>query len=79
MSRPFAAGERTCLGAPLARLILRTVAGEFGAGSLTRVGTPPGLRAGITLVADGPLVVHHDVRAARSSTAASQRSVEAVR
>jgi cytochrome P450 len=52
---PFAAGERTCLGAPLARLVLRTVASEVAAGGLHRVGDPPALRAGITLVADGPL------------------------
>ena len=63
---PFAAGERTCLGAPLARLVLRTVAAQFGAGHLTQVGETPGVRAGITLVADGPLRLHHvPVRAGR--------------
>ena len=56
---PFAAGERTCLGAPLARLILRTVAAELTTGRLTRVGEIPGVRAGITLAADGPLRLHH--------------------
>jgi cytochrome P450 len=55
---PFAAGERTCLGAPLARLVLGSVAGEFAAGSLTRVGSDPGLRAGITLVPAGPVLLH---------------------
>ena len=62
---PFAAGERTCLGAPLARLILRTVAAEFTTGRLTRSGETPGLRAGITLVADGPLFLRHVPAAVR--------------
>lgn len=52
---PFAAGERTCLGAHLARLILRTVAAQFVGGRLTRVGDDPGLRAGITLAPAGPV------------------------
>jgi cytochrome P450 len=56
---PFAAGERSCLGAPLARLILRTVAREFAVGGLTRVGPAPDLRAGITLVPAGPLLLRH--------------------
>lgn len=66
---PFAAGERTCLGAPLARLVLRTVAGRLAAGGrLSRAGEVPGLRAGITLAADGPLLLHRvpvTVRTAR--------------
>jgi cytochrome P450 len=52
---PFAAGERSCLGAQLARLILRTVAAEFADGELTRAAASPGLRAGITLAPGGPL------------------------
>ncbi|UQX86859.1 cytochrome P450 [Jatrophihabitans telluris] len=57
---PFAAGERTCLGAQLARLMLRTVAAEFADLSLTRTGPHPGLRAGITLTAAGPLALRCD-------------------
>jgi cytochrome P450 len=60
---PFAAGERTCLGAQLARLVLRTVAGEVAGSGLTRVGADPGLRAGITLVPAGPLLLHRDTAA----------------
>lgn len=52
---PFAAGERTCLGAHLARLILRTVAAQFAGCRLARIGIDPGLRAGITLAPAGPL------------------------
>lgn len=55
---PFAAGERSCLGAPLARLVLRTVAGEVAGSPLRQVGADPGLRAGITLAPAGPLLVH---------------------
>ncbi|MEP7088899.1 MAG: cytochrome P450 [Nocardioidaceae bacterium] len=55
---PFAAGERTCLGAQLARLILRTVAGQLADARLTRTGADPGLRAGITLAPAGPLQLH---------------------
>ena len=53
---PFAAGERTCLGAHLARLILHTVAEVFGA-TLRRVRGEPALRAGITLGQTAPLVL----------------------
>jgi cytochrome P450 len=59
---PFAAGERTCLGAPLARLVLRTVGAEVASGGLTRVGTDPGLRAGLTLAPAGPLLLHRTGR-----------------
>lgn len=54
---PFAAGERTCLGAHLARLILRTVAARFATSRLTRRGSDPGLRAGLTLAPAGPLLL----------------------
>ncbi len=54
---PFAAGERTCLGMHLARLILRTVAAELAKGGLRRAGGCPGLRAGITLAPAGPLLL----------------------
>lgn len=66
---PFAAGERSCLGAPLARLVLRTVAAGFADGTLTRAGAHPGLRAGITLAPAGPVRLHRapfPVRAERS-------------
>jgi cytochrome P450 len=59
---PFAAGERTCLGAQLARLVLRTVASEVADGGLTRVGADPGLRAGVTLVPAGPLLLNRGSR-----------------
>ena len=49
---PFSAGARTCLGAGLATLILSTVA-DVLAGQLERVGSPPALRAGLTLAPDG--------------------------
>lgn len=52
---PFAAGERTCLGAQLARLVLRTVAEQLADTPLTRAGVHPGLRAGITLAPAGAL------------------------
>ena len=54
---PFAAGERTCLGANLAQLVLRTVAAEF-AGRLHRISGDSAPRAGLTLGPSGPLVVH---------------------
>jgi cytochrome P450 len=54
---PFAAGERTCLGTHLAKLILRTVVGQFGE-TLRTIGSHPGLRAGITLGPAGPIPLH---------------------
>lgn len=53
---PFAAGERTCLGANLAQLILRTVAGQFRNG-LRQISGEPSLRAGLTLGPAGPLIL----------------------
>ena len=55
---PFSAGERTCLGANLALLILRTVAGEFG-NRLTGGSDHPPVRAGLTLGPAGPLVLRY--------------------
>jgi cytochrome P450 len=52
---PFSAGERNCLGAALARLILHAVATEFAPGTLSRTGADPGLRAGITIAPRGAL------------------------
>ncbi|MFL6122931.1 cytochrome P450 [Actinophytocola sp.] len=52
---PFAAGRRTCLGAHLARLMLRTALSAFGTGDLVRCGGDASLRTGITLYPRGPL------------------------
>lgn len=56
---PFSAGARTCLGASLATLILRTVADELR-GQLTRVTAEQTVRAGLTLAPAGPLLVHRE-------------------
>jgi cytochrome P450 len=53
---PFSAGPRTCLGASLATLILRTVADALS-GQLTRVTTGQMVRAGLTLAPAGPILV----------------------
>jgi cytochrome P450 len=53
---PFSAGPRTCLGASLATLILRTVADALS-GQLTRVTTGQTVRAGLTLAPAGPILV----------------------
>lgn len=68
---PFAAGERTCLGMHLARLVLRTVAAEFATRPLTRLGADPGLRAGVTLAPAGPLLLHRGGGLAGDRPAAS--------
>ncbi len=52
---PFAAGERTCLGSALARLILATVLDAFASSRLRVVSADPRPRAGITLAPAGPL------------------------
>jgi cytochrome P450 len=52
---PFAAGPRTCLGAHLARLILRTALTPLCEGSLAQVDGDPRIAAGITLRPRGPL------------------------
>ncbi|MCW2529020.1 MAG: cytochrome [Pseudonocardiales bacterium] len=54
---PFSAGERTCLGASLARLVLDQVLTAFEGSELTRVGENPGARAGLTLAPSGPLLL----------------------
>jgi cytochrome P450 len=52
---PFAAGRRTCLGAHLARLMLRTALTAFCSGELTRIDGDPTPRTGLTLRPAGPL------------------------
>ena len=53
---PFSAGARTCLGASLATLILRTV-GQAVTGSLARIDGVEQVRAGLTLAPAGPLLL----------------------
>jgi cytochrome P450 len=52
---PFSAGERTCLGKPLARLILECVLAAFQGSQLQNVTGDPRPRAGITLAPSEPL------------------------
>lgn len=52
---PFAAGERTCLGRPLARLILDQVLASFAGSPLSHIEGDPHPRAGITLAPSQPL------------------------
>jgi cytochrome P450 len=54
---PFGFGARTCLGMHLARLMLTTALTVFASGRLEQAGARPGIRAGVTLAADGPLLV----------------------
>jgi len=52
---PFAAGPRTCLGAHLAQLILRTALIPLCRGELAHVSGDPAVTVGITLRPRGPL------------------------
>jgi cytochrome P450 len=52
---PFAAGPRTCLGAHLARLMLRTALTPLCQGDLAQVGGDPAVTVGLTLRPRGPL------------------------
>ena len=54
---PFAAGARTCLGAPLARLMLRTALEPFHTRRLERVDGDATPVTGITLRPNGPLLI----------------------
>lgn len=52
---PFAGGRRTCLGAHLARLMLRTALSAFCDRDLVRLGGNASPRTGITMYPNGPL------------------------
>lgn len=52
---PFAAGERTCLGAGLATLMLRSAVSAFAGSDLSRVAGDGAIRGGLTLGPAGPL------------------------
>jgi cytochrome P450 len=52
---PFAAGPRTCLGAHLAQLMLRTALTPLCQGELAQVSGDPAVAVGITLRPRGPL------------------------
>ena len=54
---PFAAGERTCLGAALATLMLRTVLTAFTAGDLHRISRQVQPKGIITLTPGAPIVL----------------------
>ena len=59
---PFGAGRRTCLGAHLARQMLRCALEPFRPGSLRQVSGDTRMVAGITLRPRGPLRLHHTLR-----------------
>lgn len=54
---PFSAGERTCLGVHLAKLMLSLSLQSFCGGELRQAGPPPRLVAGLTLRPEGPVLV----------------------
>ncbi|MBA3488787.1 MAG: cytochrome P450 [Longispora sp.] len=64
---PFAAGRRTCLGAHLARAMLRTALEGLIENRLTQVHGETNIRAGITLSPAGPLVVHRNAGVQRTT------------
>jgi cytochrome P450 len=69
---PFSAGERTCLGAALATLMLRVALAAFAGSRVRRVSTEVAPRAGITLTPGGPILLHRSV-ASRSRPPAAER------
>lgn len=69
---PFAAGERTCLGASLATLMLRNTVRAFADATLRQVSGDPRPRGAITLTPRGPLVLERTLsNVARTSNAAA--------
>ena len=58
---PFSAGERTCLGAGLATLMLQTALAAFTRSGLRRVGGNGHARGVLTLTPSGPLVLRRTV------------------
>ncbi len=52
---PFAAGARTCLGASLAKLLLRSAVAAFAARGVQRESTSVHIFGGLTLTPSGPL------------------------
>ncbi|GGK12423.1 cytochrome P450 [Pilimelia terevasa] len=62
---PFSAGRRTCLGAHLARLMLRVALRPFCTGDLRAAAGDPAPAAGITLRPAGPLTLEYRPRRAR--------------
>jgi cytochrome P450 len=55
---PFAAGERTCLGRPFARLVLSCVLDAMAGPALRFTAGNLRPRAGLTLAPSGPVVLH---------------------
>lgn len=58
---PFSAGERTCLGAGLATLMLRSAVSAFAGADLGRVAGDGAIRGGLTLGPAGPLRLRRDI------------------
>ncbi len=54
---PFAAGERTCLGGPLATVMLRAAVTAFAGSTLSRIDERAGVRGGLTLTPEKPLML----------------------
>ncbi|MGS0687326.1 cytochrome P450 [Nakamurella sp. GG22] len=54
---PFAAGERTCLGGPLATAMLRAAVTSFAGSNLTRIDERVGVRGGLTLTPQKPVML----------------------
>ena len=64
---PFAAGERTCLGAALATLMLRSVLAGFGGAQLERISQDVRPKGIITLTPGAPIVLRRRTRRHRST------------
>lgn len=64
---PFAAGERTCLGASLATLMLRSALAGFDASNLRRISSDVRPKGIITLTPGGPIMLSRHVRQGRTA------------